>query len=380
MKKLKHKGKCLLIFSVLFLGITFVILFFIIFYYAPGKQWKGTFFRYDEMLMSSNENYIGIIETESEKVSIVDYSGKEMSSVDLKGKHPSQIVLGKSSFFLLYRWEDENGAGKIVQYDFQSNKIKEYVVSNIATIAYKNDFLFIGDWKHEDEDCSLIPYCNGFYANRYIEEEEFGKQLKELSLIQRWGCNIGDIKMYYHEEGYFSTEPVWNDYPGTSTGNFTMEDEVWNFQANTKQEKQNRTLLVKMIGKIEDVQEPVYQVYEYQSGNDIYGVCNVFKEYIPVHPIESKDVIKSYCYKINRESNKVKIMAQTNFCIAIIATNDVYIYQKENLIIRHNIKTGEEKIIHKFKNYFSANVYVQGDYLVVRDQDKYIFVKWNSVY
>ena len=38
------------------------------------------------------------------------------------------------------------------------------------------------------------------------------------------------------------------DYAGTSSGNFTLDDVKSNYQAETKQEKINRTLLVKEIG------------------------------------------------------------------------------------------------------------------------------------
>ena len=140
----------------------------------------------------------------------------------------------------------------------------------------------------------------------------------------------------------------------------------------------NRDLLVKAISNIsEDMNGETYLVREYQSGNTIYGVCNVLEKYIPTYPLESKDVMKSYCYNISRKDNEFKIITQTNSCIAIIATNDVYIYQKENLIIRQNIKTGDENIIYKFNNYFSSQIYVQGDYLLINDKDKYFFVKWN---
>ncbi len=92
------------IFVALLLGITLVVLFFIIVvYYIPRNNWRGTFFHYDEMLMSSNGRYIGVIDISNEKVSIVDHSGKEVSHVDIKEQYPNQIALGNSSYYLLYR-------------------------------------------------------------------------------------------------------------------------------------------------------------------------------------------------------------------------------------------------------------------------------------
>lgn len=381
MRKLNHTGKQLTVLFILLFGIILVVLFLaIVIYYIHGSKKRGLFFRYDEKLISSNESYIGVIDILKEKVSIVTYSGEEVSHVDIKEQYPAQIALGNTSYFLLYRWESEDGAGKIVQYDYQSNKIKECTVSDVSTIACRNQYLFIGDWSHEEEieTSYFFPFYKGFYANRYIEEEHFGNTFETLSITQEGWCMVGDVKMYYHEKGYFSTEPVWGDYPGTSVGDFTEEDKVWRYQAETKQETKNRELLIKEIANLDkSVQGATYLVREYQSGSDIYGVCNVLQQYIPANPLESKDVIKSYCYNITRKDNKIKIMAETSSCIAIIATKDIYIYQKENLIIRQNIKTGDEKIIYKFKNYFSDTVYVQGDYLFINNKDKCFFMKWN---
>ena len=106
--------------------------------------------------------------------------------------------------------------------------------------------------------------------------------------------------MYYHEEGFFSTEPSWLDYAGTSTGNFTLDDVKSNYQAETKQEKINRTLLVKEIGQC-GISNTNYLIVEYQMGDKIYGVCNMLREYIPAYPIESKDVVMACCYKISKK-------------------------------------------------------------------------------
>lgn len=287
MKISKHHLNSLIVFLVILTGILVSAGYCIITFYVPWRNQEGFYYRYDEMILSSNEDYLGVIDTEKERVFITDSFGREISGVDIKEECPSQIALGSNSYFLLYQWENENGAGKIVQYDYQSNKLKECMVSDIATIACRNKYLFIGEWKHEEEDADyyFLPFYKGFYANKYIDEEQFGDQLKNLSADQQGCCLIGDIKMYYHEEGYFSTEPVWEDYAGTSIGD---------------------------SGYIEGGQKPSCRVCEYQSGDEIYGVCNVLKKDIPTLPVESSDVLRSYCYKIVRESDKMEIMAQTD--------------------------------------------------------------------
>lgn len=374
--KMRKKGKliiscCILFGIMLFIGLAYWILIFI-----PRERMKGCYFGYEQMPIMSNEKYTGKIDAKMEHILIEDHAGTKVTELDLLGNSPDQVVLGEKTFFLLYRWDDQKGTGKIVQYDYKSNKLKECRVSNVATIAWKDNCLFLGNWDLKDDYRYYFEsYYKGFYANRYIEEEKFGKQPKKIIKNHDWGCKIGNTKMYYHEEGFFSTEPSWLDYAGTSTGNFTLDDVKSNYQAETKQEKINRTLLVKEIGQC-GISNPNYLIVEYQMGDKIYGVCNVLREYIPAYPIESKDVVVACCYKISKKNNKLKILKKQSSSIAIIAENDEFVYQTDNKIIKNNLKTGDTQTIFTFSKYFSANIDVQGDYLHIYEGDRSSYIKW----
>ena len=374
--KMRKKGKliiscCILFGIMLFIGLAYWILIFI-----PRERMKGCYFGYEQMPIMSNEKYTGKIDAKMEHILIEDHAGTKVTELDLLGNSPDQVVLGEKTFFLLYRWDDQKGTGKIVQYDYNSNKLKECRVPNVATIAWKDNYLFLGNWDLKDDYRYYFEsYYKGFYANRYIEEEKFGKQPKKIIKNHDWGCKIGNTKMYYHEEGFFSTEPSWLDYAGTSTGNFTLDDVKSNYQAEIKQEKINRTLLVKEIGQC-GISNPNYLIVEYQMGDKIYGVCNVLREYIPAYPIESKDVVMACCYKISKKNNKLKILKKQSSSIAIIAENDEFVYQTDNKIIRNNLKTGDTQTIFTFSKYFSANIDVQGDYLHIYEEDRSSYIKW----
>ena len=373
---MRKKGKliiscCILFGIMLFIGLAYWILIFI-----PRERMKGCYFGYEQMPIMSNEKYTGKIDAKMEHILIEDHVGTKVTELDLLGNSPDQVVLGEKTFFLLYRWDDQKGTGKIVQYDYKSNKLKECRVSNVATIAWKDNYLFLGNWDLKDDYRYYFEsYYKGFYANRYIEEEKFGKQPKKIIKNHDWGCKIGNTKMYYHEEGFFSTEPSWLDYAGTSTGNFTLDDVKSNYQAEIKQEKINRTLLVKEIGQC-GISNPNYLIVEYQMGDKIYGVCNVLREYIPAYPIESKDVVMACCYKISKKNNKLKILKKQSSSIAIIAENDEFVYQTDNKIIKNNLKTGDTQTIFTFSKYFSANIDVQGDYLHIYEGDRSSYIKW----
>ena len=373
---MRKKGKliiscCILFVIMLFIGLAYWILIFI-----PRERMKGCYFGYEQMPIMSNEKYTGKIDAKMEHILIEDHAGTKVTELDLLGNSPDQVVLGEKTFFLLYRWDDQKGTGKIVQYDYNSNKLKECRVPNVATIAWKDNYLFLGNWDLKDDYRYYFEsYYKGFYANRYIEEEKFGKQPKKIIKNHDWGCKIGNTKMYYHEEGFFSTEPSWLDYAGTSMGNFTLDDVKSNYQAEIKQEKINRTLLVKEIGQC-GISNPNYLIVEYQMGDKIYGVCNVLREYIPAYPIESKDVVVACCYKISKKNNKLKILKKQSSSITIIAENDEFVYQTDNKIIRNNLKTGDTQTIFTFSKYFSANIDVQGDYLHIYEEDRSSYIKW----
>ena len=373
---MRKKGKliiscCILFGIMLFIGLAYWILISI-----PRERMKGCYFGYEQMPIMSNEKYTGKIDAKMEHILIEDHVGTKVTELDLLGNSPDQVVLGEKTFFLLYRWDDQKGTGKIVQYDYKSNKLKECRVSNVATIAWKDNYLFLGNWDLKDDYRYYFEsYYKGFYANRYIEEEKFGKQPKKIIKNHDWGCKIGNTRMYYHEEGFFSTEPSWLDYAGTSTGNFTLDDVKSNYQAEIKQEKINRTLLVKEIGQC-GISNPNYLIVEYQMGDKIYGVCNVLREYIPAYPIESKDVVVACCYKISKKNNKLKILKKQSSSIAIIAENDEFVYQTDNKIIKKNLKTGDTQTIFTFSKYFSANIDVQGDYLHIYEGDRSSYIKW----
>ena len=347
----------------LFLLLAIVFLIYYICIALTWKKWDGTYVFYGGMLYSSNEQYNGIIDLSEERVSISDRLQKEISGIDIKECYPDQIVLGKTTYFLLYRQSDGSGDAKIVQYDAQSVKKREYMAQNTSVLNYKNGYLFMGNRKGEGED------SYGFYANNYIKEEDFGQQPQQLKQDDSRKSILGNIELYYHKDGYFSTEPSLNDYPGLSSDSFRFTDK--NFNAETKQEIKNRRLLLSEIGNIRDA---VYEVFEYQMGNDIYGLCNVYEEgkYIPSLPQESKDVKTVYFYKISPKENKISILLKKSSCLGLILSNYEAVYQEGSRIIHYDFQTGKEKEIYQINNEHNLTLYIKKDYLIVIEEKKRI--------
>ena len=108
----------------------------------------------------------------------------------------------------------------------------------------------------------------------------------------------------------------------------------------------------------------------------IYGICNVVETLIPSRPLKPEDILKSYYYKINPEKEEITILGQTDDAIAIMATGSILVYQRGESIFQKNLSSKEERNIYQMK-YGHANevwICVDGDYLLVRQRKRHMFV------
>lgn len=88
--------------------------------------------------------------------------------------------------------------------------------------------------------------------------------------------------------------------------------------------------------------------------------------------------MQSCCYQIIRETDKLEIMSQADSHLGIVASDAVFVYLKDNTIIRQNIETRVEDVLYQFKNMYGEKIYPQGDYLLVVDDNKCVPVLWNA--
>ena len=345
---------------------------------------NGTMVQYGEGEFASNSSYYGMIDCDGDDDKVVireRQSGKEVSSLNVSDDWPNQIALGESSYFLLYRWESEDGDARIVQYDYKSQKMAEYISPNTAVIFCRDDYLFIGNWKKEYDEAEIEhyyyydPFYHGFYAHYYIAESQFGNQPEPLELDSEGHCLLENesgetVELYQHGTDYFSTEPVVEDYPGTSVDSFDADDREDDYLADTQREAANRELLYKELGR----GDKVCSVAEYQAGEMIYGVCNVLdKPYISIHPIEPEDVKETCFYSIDPKENQLSILYRNNSCIGLAMSEQVVVYQDGNQIIQRNLQTGKQKTIYTIKNEHNVQISVQGDYLQIEEEKKHMF-------
>lgn len=89
--------------------------------------------------------------------------------------------------------------------------------------------------------------------------------------------------------------------------------------------------------------------------------------------IPINNVVKSYVYKVNLLTNDVEILFQRGKgCVQIASNEKNAICYEKNMIKRINLKTKKSDILYNGLRNKTENIYLQGPYLLVAGENKYI--------
>ena len=152
-----------------------------------------------------------------------------------------------------------------------------------------------------------------------------------------------------------------------------MSAYIWDEMKTEKQKNANyQKVLEKKIGYDSDF---LYGFNEYQKGKYIYGVVNIWEEDVRLRNMEIpiNNVVKSYVYKVNLLTNDVEILFQRGKgCVQIASNEKNAICYEKNMIKRINLKTEKSDILYNGPRNKTENIYLQGPYLLVAGENKYI--------
>lgn len=108
----------------------------------------------------------------------------------------------------------------------------------------------------------------------------------------------------------------------------------------TEREQMNCDLLFEMVEEA----DMACNAYEYQDGQNIYGVCNCYKSKFIQTRISPLDKLYcSYAYKIDCRKNKLTVLAKKKGKYSFFTT-DKEVYYLENKTVIKEILESKEKI------------------------------------
>ena len=253
-----------------------------------------------------------------------------------------------------------------MQLDYQSNVLGERIFNYINTIACKNGILYMGKWLSED-DCEydISRFHNGFTANLYMREGDLQGKIYQLEERAHDKQFLEGTELFYHSSGFYSTEPELEDYPGMITDVFYSGEEI---DGIYKRAKKNQELLSKKLKGKSGLQN---EINEYQKGGKIYGICNVLVDDFRI-PMQLNKIVESYSYEVDCSCNQVKILTKLTSLLAVYTSSSEIIYQRKNQLIKKSYESGKEDIIYTINNMKNFRITLQGNYLLVEDNEEYI--------
>lgn len=281
---------------------------------------------------------------------------------------PNQIAIGSTYVFVLKCGNNYSGNNATIYcFDFEGNYIKEREEKNCNYIAADKDVLFLQYWQNRDQSFPYVVY-DGIIANAWIPENKFNGEINYMKENSEGTCQVGDQIFYMNSNGCFSTEQEYSGYPDICSY-------IWNeMEEETIQKYKYRQFLKK---EIKYDSKLIYGSKEYQNGDYIYGVVNVWKEDTRLSntDIPVNNVVKSYAYRINLRYNEIKILFQLNKkCVQIVTTNDSVVYYEKNKIKKVNMKTGKVDVLFSGEKNDIGQVILQGLYLLIpNEENNFIF-------
>lgn len=315
-------------------------------------------------MLAENDEYISY--QERNRVIIKDRNGGQVVSFDPQEKEiwPDQMVLGKEHFYML-EWDDTTTEtfrdAIIMQFDYNANVKKRIKVQKASCIACKDGYLFLG--KIEKTLETEPNYLKGFWAQYYIEEENFGDKWNIIENQSDKKTKIGNTSLYYHDAGYFSTEPDLNGYCGTVVEDFSVKDrEKYLVSIENKRAKENFQLLLK---KVNWGNADRCQWKEYQKGTNIYGICNLYNSNTELEKLPIDEVKQAVFYRIDCIDNTIKILKQCNDTCAVLCTEKYILYETENALIKYDVISGKSKNILSIEKPMDQMIYFDDDFLEI---------------
>lgn len=312
---------------------------------------------------SCNNRYKGELDYSDEPiVTIYDKETKKVKSFKRESMY-DHIVLGEEYFFL-FTSSDSGEKTKIVRYTYNGEMSKMLELEDVVDLSCKNGILFIGCGKEKPDDTwRSNSYMKGFWANYYIEEKNFGQEIKLLDTTKK-RVEINDVTLYYHgDRGYFCTEPDIGDYEGRVYGE--MKSLQGTYQGALVYEH-----IDILKEKFHFTEEAKVTLYEYQDGYYIYGCCNLMNELINPLPMTDRDVNKSWCFRINGQTKELEVLEEREKALAMYCTEESTVYYKDKFLYCENRKTGKrKKITEKRRNRMSIRF---DNGYVLCDDDSYV--------
>lgn len=304
----------------------------------------------------NNGDYEGIIEKQS--VTIKDKEGyvSGISLIDLE-MFPDEIILGKDYYYLVHYTEGKGEETVLMQLDYKSSAITGTLMDKgILRVFFVKDTIFVLR-ENLDEDFSQLS--NGDYANCYIQEDKFDDGVQKIKEDDRqwlekemgFMYSLGDVFSRVGEIGLGTSELFYND---TVTNLRTIENKSKKIE-----------ILSLLDDKIKADVNEAYYVRCYESGEKLYGICNVLSQKFVKSDIKLADVKISYFFTYDNTGLNIDYSREKVTGIAYLGGKLLYIKEQQVCLKEGVIE--KENVIFTIQNKNDLAIEITKNYLMLRE-------------
>ena len=324
-------------------------------YEGCGKEIACTDEREGEIVWDMDEDEYEEMDTDA-KVVIRDRMGNELTQVTDKELTftPDLIALGEEYYYVFGEGYDEESS-VLVQLDYESRIVGKIECGDLDSLVCRDGILFLGEnWERDEE----VGDCQGFYADAYIKESEFGEGGVQKCVADAEGkCQIGAVTLYQHSDGSFSTNPEIERYPESADYEYYWADGLDEVGRNQWNESVSRFLSEQGLRSGDYV-----SVNEYQSGTEIYGVINV--ETSSFFGISNEK--RAYAYQMDVSTAQFQLLGKWRGATLIYSGGEYVIYRRNDTIYGEDRQTGQKEELYELSE-TQMTCHVAGEYVRVED-------------
>jgi hypothetical protein len=297
------------------------------------------------------------------KLFFSDIDGKNKKSFNLPDNHEIYSISAGKDYFYVYSINENLTKGYLRLYN-KNGKFKKEVRLFFAKIFVRDGIIYGLDSKEIQSDCDSNPLTiEGVEATHYIEEKRFLKNFPDNK--EQWNTfngkekqEVNDMMFYRYTAGYLHSMPYYsNEKPLEvleQVGTITFIDgTIFSDEDDTEVKPRMKQIYSMMRQK-----EKNFSLWSFEMGNEIFGVCNVYKR----DTLNTKDLSYSFSFRYGEKKDELYKVKTYDNRELIFENQEICLYHKEDGVYLERGKIN--KRVYAYDGLVYVNVvYLKDGYL-----------------
>lgn len=261
---------------------------------------------------------IAFLTIDPKEVVFLDEKQKNRRSVELSENRQSLEITAGNDYFYVYCFNEDETAGFLNVFDKKGELIKEISlpfsrvsVSNGIVYGYYDETADFNGWDSNISNSHIE-------ATHYISERKFLEKFPNC--MDDWNeisgdeiANVGEQQLYRCSSDYCHKTDYYSDQKPLSV--FGQIDYVKYCDGKIASEESDKEIRSRLnqIYSMMKKEEENFLIYSFQTNDKIYGICNVYSQYVGLLTFCTDDLDYSFSFSYDEKEDKLyKVNEYTN--------------------------------------------------------------------